>query len=105
MGMQNILSMALRNSKPELGNHFQDNFCPYDYQAILYYLAYQQRIQHIGLAEEIQTSSKDYIGQEQTEPLDLSQKESSCIVGHEENYAIHKGIIRNLNKDTDYKRK
>jgi len=36
--MQNILSMALRNSKTELGNNFQENFCPYDYQAILYCL-------------------------------------------------------------------
>jgi len=103
--MQNILSMALRNSKTELGNNFQENFCPYDYQAILYCLAYQQRIQHVGLAELIQTSFQDYTGPEQTEPLDLSQKKSSCKVAHKENHTNYKSIKKNQEEDTDLKQK
>jgi len=78
--MQNILRLALRNSETKSGNNFQDNFCPYDYQAMLYCLAYQQKIQHLGLAEHIQqiseTRYQDYTGPEQTEPLDLSQKKT-----------------------------
>merc|ERR1719369_1333204 len=103
--MQNILSMALRNSKTELGNNFQENFCPYDYQAILYCLAYQQRIQNVGLAELIQTSFQDYTRPEQTEPLDLSQKKSSCKVAHKENHTNYKSINKNQNEDTDLKQK
>merc|ERR1719320_2432175 len=78
--MQNILQLALRNLETKSGNNFQDNFCPYNYQAMLYCLAYQQKIQHLGQAEHIQqiseTRYQDYTGPEQTEPLDLSQKKT-----------------------------
>merc|ERR1712013_119560 len=42
---------------------------------MLYSLAYQQKIQHLGLAEHIQQISETRY-QDQTEPLDLSQKKT-----------------------------
>merc|ERR1719320_1131824 len=78
--MQNIVKLTLRNLETNSGNNFQDSFCPYDYQALLYCMAYQEKIQHLGLAEHIQqiseTRYQDYTGPEQTEPLDLSQKKT-----------------------------
>jgi len=91
--IQNILGHSVRNYEEEKEKGVYQHSALYDYQALLYILAYQEQLRNLSISQESQQFShhkypgiyfdinremwsQDYRGPEQSEPLDLSQKKS-----------------------------